>query len=225
MPEKALFTINILGLELKINSSIIVQWVIILLLALVSFLLTRNLKKRPDRKQSALEVVYTAIANLVHENMGEGYKNFVPYIGTLALFILLMNVSPLIGVKAPTEELSVTAGIALITFFMVQANAIGKIGVGKYVHGYFNPLAFIMPLNVLERIMLPISLSLRLFGNMSAGAIIMGIVYDKLTAIAWPAGLVIPVPFHFYFDFFDAVLQMIIFVMLTMVQIKIIAEH
>lgn len=73
--------------------------------------------------------------------------------------------------------------------------------------------------------MLPISLSLRLFGNMFAATIIMELVYSSLSKITWVAQLGIPIPLHMYFDLFDGTIQMVIFVMLTMINIVIISEH
>ena len=73
--------------------------------------------------------------------------------------------------------------------------------------------------------MLPISLSLRLFGNIFAATMIMELLYGALTGINFVAAIGLPIPFHFYFDIFDGTIQMIIFVMLTMINIKITAEH
>lgn len=77
-----------------------------------------------------------------------------------------------------------------------------------------------LPLNIIERIMLPVSLSLRLFGNMTAAYIIMELIYSSLGSLNPFAQLVIPVPLHIYFDVFDGTIQMIIFIMLTMINIK-----
>ncbi len=221
----ALFSFNLLGAHIYIESSIVVQWVIIAVLAIVSILLTRNLKKHPDRRQSALEVFYNTIANLVKETMGEGFMTFVPFIGTIVLFILIMNIVPLLGIPSPTEKLSVTVGMAAITFLVVQGYAIKKVGLLGYFKGFFHPLPLIFPLNIIERCMLPVSLSLRLFGNIAAGTVIMKIVYDGLLGVATPLGIGIPIPFHLYFDLFDGAIQMVIFTMLTMVNIKIVSEH
>ena len=73
--------------------------------------------------------------------------------------------------------------------------------------------------------MLPISLSLRLFGNIFAATMIMELLYEALNGISFIATIGIPIPFHLYFDIFDGTIQMIIFVMLTMINIKITSEH
>jgi F-type H+-transporting ATPase subunit a len=220
-----LFKIRVLGLELGITSSLIIQWIVIILVAVFSIILTRNLKKIPDKRQSALEIVVSTVANLVRENMGESYKTFIPFIGTFMIYIVILNLIPLIGFKAPTEDLSVALGLGIITFLIIQAYTIKKIGIIHYFTGFAKPIPMLLPINIIERIMLPVSLCLRLFGNITAGAVIMKLLYDALGSLNMFAQLAIPVPLHFYFDVFDGVIQMIIFVMLTMINIKVISEH
>ncbi|OFI06207.1 ATP synthase subunit a [Clostridium acetireducens DSM 10703] len=222
---KSLFNINLFGYNIGITSSIIIQWIIILIVAVISIVLTKDLKRVPDRKQSILESFVQFINNLVGENMGSEYKNFSPYIGTLFIFILLMNLTGLIGIKPPTGDINIALGLAAITFFIVQFNAIKKVGIKRYLLGYGEPFLFLLPLNLLERIMLPISLSLRLFGNMTAAVVVIDIIYNSLARLGWFAQIGIPIPAHAFFDVFDGVMQMFIFTMLTMINIKIIAEH
>jgi F-type H+-transporting ATPase subunit a len=222
---EAIFELHLFGLKIGITSSILVQWAVIIFAAILSIVLTRTLKKLPDKKQTVLEMFVSAVGNVVKENMGDSYKAFTPFIGTLALYILLMNLVPLLGVKAPTEDLSVTLGMALITFVLIQGYTIKKVGLLHYITGFGKPYAALAPMNLIERVMLPVSLSLRLFGNLTAGAVIMNLVYEMLMNINYFAALVIPIPLHFYFDIFDGGIQTIIFVMLTMINLKIIAEH
>ena len=136
-----------------------------------------------------------------------------------------MNLTGLVGISPPTKNFSVTLTLALISFIMVQGYAIKKNGVGGYFKGYLEPVSFIVPITILERVMLPISLSLRLFGNMLAATFIIELVYESLEKVAWFAQLVIPIPLHLYFDIFDGGIQAVIFVMLTMINIKIVSEH
>lgn len=222
---EALFHVNLFGYDVGITSSLLIQWIAMIIITILAIVFTSNLKKIPDKKQSIVEIVVETFNSLVRENMGEGYSAFVPYIGTLAIFLLFMNLLGLIGVKPPTLDMSVVAGLALITFVVVQANAIKKIGLGHYFGGYFKPFAALVPLNLVERIMLPVSLTLRLFGNMTAAYVVMEMVYGALGHLGWVAQIGIPVPLHAYFDVFDGTIQMVIFMMLTMVNIKIVAEH
>lgn len=220
-----LFYLNLLGYKFGVTSSLLIQWIIIVIVTILAILYTRNLNKIPDKRQNVVEMLVETFNGLVKENMGEGYQSFVPYVGTLAIFLLFMNLVGLFGLKPPTLDLSVVMGLAVITFVIVQVNAIRKVGVGHYFSGYFKPYAAMLPLNLIERFMLPVSLTLRLFGNMTAAVVIMDMIYGALSHIAWAAQLVIPVPLHAYFDVFDGTIQMVIFMMLTMINIKIAAEH
>lgn len=220
-----IFSFTVMNFKVDITPSIVVQWGIIIILTILSIYLTRNLKPVPERKQNIAEIFVETVNKLVKENMGEEYKAFVPFVGTLILYLLLMNLTGLVGIEPPTKNYSITLAMAIISFLVIQGYAIKKMGLGHYFLGYGKPIALMLPLNVMERIMLPVSLSLRLFGNITAGSVIMGLIYKALGGISWFAQLGIPVFLHFYFDVFDGAIQMIIFTMLTMINIKIISEH
>jgi F-type H+-transporting ATPase subunit a len=220
--QNILHSFNLFGFHVNLTSGIIVQWVIILVALVGCMLLTQNLKAEPDKKQTTLEWFVGVVNNLVKENMGESYvKFFVPYIGTLIVYLIIMNLTGLVGVEPPTSDLSITAGMGISTFIVIQSYTIKKIGLGHYLKGYTHPMPMLLPLNIMERGILPVSLTLRLFGNMTAGTVILGMVYGGLKLFA----VVIPVPLHFYFDVFDGGIQMVIFIMLTMINMKVIAEH
>lgn len=220
-----IFSVSLFGLAINITLGILAQWIIIGIAAVFAIYSTWHLKNVPDRKQSKLEILIEVVNNLVIENIGEEYKSFIPYIGALMFFLLTMNLSGLFGVEPPTSDYSVALSLALISFIVIQGHAIRKYGLIHYLLGYTSPYAVMTPLNIIERIMLPISLSLRLFGNMTAASVLIGLIYKGLGSISWFSQLVVPVPFHFYFDIFDGTIQMIIFTMLTMINIKIISEH
>lgn len=220
-----LFEIPLFGHTYGFSINIVIQWVIILLLTIVSIILTRGLKKIPGKRQSVAELLVESTGSFVKSTMGENYIGFVPYVGTLVAFLLAMNLTGLVGFEPPTMDYSVALGMALTTFLVIQGYTIKKVGLGHYFIGYAKPVAFLVPMNILERILLPVSLSLRLFGNMTAAATIMAIVYETLGGINWFAQIGLPVPLHAYFDIFDGTVQMIVFTMLTMINLKVIAEH
>lgn len=210
----------------EITEAMIVQWVIIVIISLLAILGAKSLKKVPNKKQSVVEIIVEFANNTVEDTMGHGTKKFVPYIAALAFFILFMNLTGLVGIEPPTKEYSVTLALALTTFLVVQAYAIKKNGLFKYFKAYFQPIPALFPMNIMERVMLPLSLSLRLFGNMLAATVMMELIYKGLghLLLGIPQ-LAIPVPFHFYFDVFDGTIQMVIFVMLTMINIKVLSDH
>ncbi len=219
------FLIKVFGFEIGITEGIIVQWAFILLLLLFSFYSTRNLTEIPNKLQHYLEMFVEFVNEFVVDNMGKDKAGFAPFIGSLILFLFLMNVVGLVGFEPPTKDLSVTIGMALITFIVIQGYTIKKHGLLGYFGGFLKPMAILLPTNIMERIMLPVSLSVRLFGNILAATFIVQLLYSVLGKISPIAQLVIPIPFQFYFDVFDGTIQMVIFVMLTMINIKVVSEH
>ena len=222
---KPIFSPEIFGITIDITSSVIIQWCVILILGIGAFLLTRNLKLKPNKTQSALEKLYQGIRDLQVGIMGEEYESFLPYIGTLMIYLLVLNLTGLLGVIPPTADLSVTVSLAFTSFLVVNLNAIKKHGIAAYGRGFMHPYAFMLPINIMERFVLLISLSLRLFGNMMAAVVLVELVYHALGSIGVLAQFGSPIIVHAYFDLFDGALQMIVFSMLTMINIKVIAEH
>ena len=220
-----LFSIKFFGYEFPIYLSLFIQWLIIIVALILSIIYSRRVKRIPGKVQAAVELGIEFLNNVVEDNMGEGKKKFVPYIGALGIYLFLFNMVGLFGVKPPSADFSVALGIALTTFIIVQGYTIKTLGLGGYFKGYASPIPVLLPINILERVMLPISLSLRLFGNMFAGAMIMELIYEMLNGLSSILTIGLPIPFHLYFDVFDGTIQMIIFVMLTMINIKITAEH
>lgn len=223
--KRYLFEIMLFGRNYGFSENIVIQWVIIFLIAVFSIFLGRGLKKIPGKKQSIAELLVESTHKFVSSNMGPKYVGLVPYVGALVVFLLAMNLTGLVGFEPPTMDYNVALGMALISFLVIQGYAIKKIGILHYFTGLWKPAAFMLPMNLLERILLPVSLSLRLFGNMTAAATIMTIVYKGLEGISWFAQLGLPIPLHAYFDIFDGAVQMIVFTMLTMINLKVIAEH
>lgn len=211
--------------KVDIVPEVVVQWIIMLAIIIVALLLTRNLSIKPNKRQSVVESLYTSARDLIADAMGEDYLGYIPYIGTLAVFLLLMNFMALIGLPSPTKNFSVTVGLAITTFFMIQFNAIKRCGLKGYFFGYIQPSPAMAPLNILERVMILVSLSLRLFGNILAGTVIVDLCYQALGGITPFLQFIIPIPLHLYFDIFDGGIQTLVFIMLTMINIKMIAEH
>ena len=219
-PVIPLYSITIGGMfTIDITASVICQWIVILILGISSFLLTKNLKHKPDKKQAAIEKIYEMIQSVVTGTMGEEYKSYVPYLGSLMVYLLVLNFMGLIGVKPPTQDLSVAIGLAISTFLVIHYTALRKNGIGDYLKGYAHPFALMLPINVMEKVMLPVSLALRLYGNMLAATVLVDLVYEKLPRLG------LPIIVHGYFDLFDGTIQMLVFTMLTMIQIKLTAEH
>jgi F-type H+-transporting ATPase subunit a len=215
-----LLSFNLGGFNVNITSTIALQWVLMIIMAIVVLALTSNLKKTPDRKQSIAEMIYNLFYGLVRENMGEEFMNFVPFIGTMGFLLFFYNLTGLVGIEPTTKDINVTAGFAIISFVVINVTALKRAGVGGYGKELISPYVLMLPMNLLEKITLPISLCLRLFCNMLVGSIIIGLVYRYMGNFA----LILPVPLHMFFDAFDGVIQVYIFMMLTMLYTKMGAE-
>ena len=220
-----IFSFEIGGFPININRDIIVQWVIILILTLVAYFLSRNLKQVPDKKQVVLEELYTCIKGLVQGNMGDSFMKFIPYVGTLVVYLLALNLTGMIGIKPATQNINVTIGFAITSFLVINIVAMKRNGLVGYLRAFRKPYLLMMPINIMERVTLPISLSLRLFGNMLAATILIDMVYNALGSFGWFAEIGIPILAHSYFDLFDGAIQMLVFTMLTINYIKLTSEH
>lgn len=219
---QTIFSFDFLNYTFDVSRSIVIQWVIMAIIIAVVLLLTRNLGKIPSKRQTVIEMLVNLFNGLVGSNMGNEYKKtFVPYIGTLGIFLFVMNSSGLFGVAPSTKDINVTVTFAMISFFVINGNAISKNGIGGYVHSYFKPYALMLPMNLIEKVTIPLSLCLRLFINMLVGTILMELVYMGMGHLAF----LVPVPLHFFFDLFVALIQTFVFMMLTMVYTKTASEH
>lgn len=211
-------TLNLAGKEIVIPETIVNVYIVAIILIIFAVVVNRKIKKTnpndiPSGLLNVVEVAVELVQTLVKQNMGEKQIWFTPYIFTLALFLLVSNLFGLLGFTPPTSDYNVTLSLALITFTLTQFYGIKNNGIGGYLKGFFDPLPFLLPLNILGELANPISLSFRLFGNILSGVIIMSLIYNALGLIS---PLITPV-LHAYFDVFSGILQTFIFSMLTMI--------
>ena len=224
MASESAFTINgplvvasweMFGMTWNLTESVIVQWIVIALLGVLFFVLGRKLKVVPtSRRQALAEWLVTFVVDMVDGTMGEKYKSYRPYVGMLIIYVVVCNLIGLLGLRSPTADVSVTATLAIITFFMTQYNRAKTGGVKGYLKSFIDPLPFMLPSNIIGEISNPVSMALRLFGNMVAGMVIGGLIYWALGSFMPP--IFIPAVASLYFDIFSGVIQAYIFTMLTM---------
>lgn len=217
----ALLEYKAFGQTLYITNTHIAIILVMLTLIIFALIANRAIKRaNPEEAPGAflnvVEMLVEAVDGLTISSMGEkhGYK-FANYIGTLFAFIFLSNISGLFGLRPPTADFGVTLSLGLITFVMIHYNGFKYQKIG-HVTGLFKPL-LLSPINIIGEIATPISISLRLFGNVMAGTLMMALLYGLLpwfTTLVWPAGL------HAYFDVFSGAIQSYVFCMLTMVYIS-----
>ena len=133
------------------------------------------------------------------------------------LYIGCSNIVGLFGLTPPTKDLNVTAGLAIMSIVLVEAAGIKAKGAGGWIKGFAQPMAFMTPLNVLEIVIKPLSLCMRLFGNVLGSFVIMELI--KMVVPVF-----VPLAFSFYFDIFDGLLQAYVFVFLTSLYIQEVTE-
>lgn len=158
--------------KIPVYNFVITMWGIMLLLLVLSWLGTRNMKRVPSGMQNILEYGIESLLNFFSDSMGkERAKAYIPLLATFFLFILFSNYSGMLpgmniipGMKVPTSEVSVTAALAIITFFSVFILGIKKKGIRFFKH-FMQPVAFMLVLNILDELIRPLSLTLRLYGN------------------------------------------------------------
>lgn len=159
------------------------------------------------------EQVYDLTMMIIGGNLKHMSKHYLPFFGTLIVLMACSNLLGLIGLQSPTSNVSVNATFAIMMFLLIQVNAIKKKGLQERLKELSKPLWILTPLNIIGEITLPISLTMRLFGNILSGSIISLLIYALLKR--WmPIAIVgyIFTPFlHAYFDIFSGFIQTYIF--------------
>jgi len=201
------FTIPVLG-GIPVSQSVVVSWIIMAALTLAAILLTRNLKPVPGRRQLVLEMFVGLINNFSRDIIGKEWRRFAPWLGTAALYITCANLIGLVGLVPPTKNLNVTAALGLSSMVVIYTAAFRVHGVRGGFGQFLKPSPVMLPINIMEVAIRPLSLCMRLFGNVLAAFIVM-----ELVKMVVPA--VVPVAFSLYFDIFDGIIQTIVFVFLT----------
>lgn len=209
---------HLFGQELWLTTthvSVLVVCVLLIIFALIVRSKLRDTEGEPGTLQNIAEMVVEALDGMVKCSMGKNGIPYRNYIGTLFLFLIVSNLSGLLGLRPPTADYGVTLPLGVITFILIQYNNIRYNKVGAFT-GLFKPLPILFPINLIGEIAVPFSLSLRLFGNVVSGTVIMGLLYGLLSkfAIGWPGIL------HIYFDIFSGCIQTYVFCMLSMVFIN-----
>ena len=155
-----------------------------------------------------VEEVVTKLQGAVVNIVGEHGKAYAPYLTSILIYIGIANVVGILGFKPPTKDLNVTIALAAVRIFIIEFAGIHKKGVGKWLKSFTEPMVVITPIKILEVFTTPLSLCMRLFGNVLGAFVVM-----KLIEFVLPVGL--PIAFSFYFDIFDGLIQAYVFVFLT----------
>ena len=167
----------------SIPDQVLYTWIVMGILLVVAVVATRRLQMVPRGSQNFMETVLEQFVNELDETIGHGGRRYLPLIATLGLFILTSNLMGLVpGLIAPTANLNTTAACALIVFFTYHWIGVRKQGLVPYLKHFagpvptaLKPLMFVI--EIISHCARPLSLSLRLFGNMMAGHILLAIFF------------------------------------------------
>jgi F-type H+-transporting ATPase subunit a len=175
----------------KLNGTIVFTWGLMLVLAVGSKLITRNLSTelRRSRWQNLLEIVITGIQKQI-EDVGLPHpQKYLGFLGTLFLFLALASLCTVIpGYEPPTGSLSTTAALALCVLVAVPLFGIKEQGLGGYLKSYAEPTVIMLPFNVISELSRTLALAIRLFGNMMSGTMILAILLT-ITPFIFPIAM------------------------------------
>jgi F-type H+-transporting ATPase subunit a len=191
-------------------------WLIIVFLLILSLLATKALKSVPDGLQNFMETVIGSIENMIVETMGEHGRPFFPLIATLAIFILVSNLSGLIpGFFPPTANINTTAACAVVVFLSTHVVGIKHHGL-HYLKHFMGPIAWLAPLiffiEIIGHLSRPVSLTLRLFGNMNGHELVLLIFFGL-------APFLVPLPM-LLMGVLVSFIQAFVFMLLSMIYIQ-----
>ena len=213
------FEFDYLGQRAALNTTHISTVIVMAFILILAFLAGRTVAKgdpeEPGTIQNAVELFVEFLDGIVDSGMGKHADKYRNYILTIMIFIGISNISGLFGLRPPTADFAVTFGLGFLTFLIIQYVNI-RVNKWKAFTGLFQPVPILFPINLIGEFANPISLSLRLFGNVVAGTIMLGLYYGLLP---WFAKTGIPAALHAYLDLFSGIIQTYVFVMLTMVWI------
>lgn len=197
--------------EIHISESIIIMWAIMAIIMILVLVLTHNMKIIPNKRQALVEFAVTWVTDFFDGNMGKKGRPYVPYLSTVFLFLAIANLIGMFGfgIKPPTKDINVTVALALMSIILIEVSTFrARGGIKGFLKSFAQPTAIMLPLNIMEIGIRPLSLCMRLFGNVLGAFVVMKLIEHV-------CGLIVPMVFSMYFDVFDGLIQAYVFVFLT----------
>ena len=197
---------------LTISETVLTTWIIMLILMVVSWFVTRRLRMQPDAVQTTIEGIISTMETAIAAVEPKHALQLLPFIGSLWIFLVIANLSGLIpGVHSPTGDLSTTAALAFLVFLAAHWFGIRAQGLKNYLRHYLSPSPILLPFHIISEITRIIALAVRLFGN------IMSLEMAALL-ILFVAGFLVPVPV-LMLHVVEALVQAYIFGILALIYI------
>ncbi|MBE3599456.1 MAG: F0F1 ATP synthase subunit A [Limnochordaceae bacterium] len=201
-----------------ITTSVVNSWVVVLIIGVLAYWAGRHLEERPRGIQTLAEVYYRFIEGLLEQSLGHSDRRMVPLVGTFFLLVLGLNYAWFIpGVVPPTTDISTTAGLAFTDLILVQVFAARAVGVRRYLRRFLEPFPFLLPMNLIEELVKVFSLSVRLFGNLFGGDMVVAALFVLVPVLAPTPVMLLEVLFGF--------IQALIFATLTSVYVATAMGH
>jgi F-type H+-transporting ATPase subunit a len=210
--------IPVFGHNITINLEVVVMtWIVFALLIVLGLFASYKRKILPRPIQALGELIISLLYGLTEDALGkELAKTYGPLVCALFMFLLLSNWLGIIPhLEEPTKDLNTTLGLGIMGFFIAHYAGIKSKGFKAYIKEYFQPIFFMMPLNVIGELAKIVSISFRLFGNIMGGSIII-LVVSYLTY-----SVVLPPFLYGFFGLFVGTIQAFVFTMLTIVYISV----
>ena len=228
-----------------LTETVVNTWIIMAVIVGLCLFLTHDMQVHcRTKRQIIAEFIVKKVNAMVGENMGEHFLRvgYAPLICSIMGLSALCSLSSMIGMYAPTSDLSALLGWSILVFVLITWNKFRAGGPLGYIKGYFEPIPVLLPFNIISEFATPLSMAFRHFGNIASGSVITGLIYAALAAathalFGWLPGALgqvlgsipilqvgIPAIFSIYFDLFSSCLQAFIFCMLTMMYIGSAAE-
>ncbi len=236
--------IPVLG-NIVITETVMNTWIVMAVIVGLCLFMTHGMQVHArTKRQIVAEFIVKKVNGMVGENMGEHFLQvgYAPLIASIMGLSALCSLSSMIGMYAPTSDLSTLLGWSLMVFVLITYNKFRAGGPLGYIKSYFEPIPVLLPFNIISEFATPLSMAFRHFGNIASGSVITGLIYAALASLSSAIFRLIPgavgevmqnVPlfqvgipavFSIYFDIFSSCLQAFIFCMLTMMYIGSAAE-
>jgi F-type H+-transporting ATPase subunit a len=199
---------------ITLNATIVYTWLVMVILVVGSWLITRKLAVEPpvSRRQTTLEIIVEQIEAQIRDASGQESGQFLPFIGTLFLFIAIANLLTILpGYESPAGSLSTTTALALCVFVAVPVYGIKSAGLGNYLNQYLQPTPLMLPFNLIGEVSRTVSLAIRLFGNIMSGSLLVAILIS-IVPLLFPAVMTL-------FGLLTGAIQAYVFTLLAMVYI------
>lgn len=220
--------------DLVITESQINSWLVMVAILGLCLFLTHGLSTRKAGvRQHVAEWIVETVDRLVEDSMGTYFMGFAPFVIAVLSLSAFSSLVTLFGLYAPTSDLNVVAGWAVLVFVLITYYKF-KCGPLQYLKSFAEPVPFLAPLNIISEVATPVSMAFRHYGNVLSGSVISVLVAYALQALSnlvlgWLPGVLGEFPFlqiglpavlSVYFDVFSGCLQAFIFAMLTMMYVS-----